>query len=155
MVSLSELSPCLVLELSHLRQVSVMLFVLLLILGKNLEVKTDCSYLLCKTARQCCHRHFWRFTHDLQDEDHTRHVTHQFTEEEPHLFFANTYHSSPTSMSNLPECPLLIILQWSSTLISFPLRRFKQSSNDPNKHPLFPLSIKSHTRCSRNSHPSA
>ena len=40
-----------------------------------------------KRAREWCHR--------LMDEDQTRHFTPQFTEEETHLLFANTYQSLP------------------------------------------------------------
>ena len=78
----------------------------------------------------------------------------QFTEERPTGSLRTPISLCLMFMSNLPGCPFLIILQWSSTPIPSPLRRFKQSSNDPNQHPLLPFSIKSHTKYSGNTQPS-
>ena len=51
----------------------------------------------------------------------------QFTEERPTGSLRTPISLRLMFMSNLPGCPFLIILQWSSTPIPSPLRRFKWS----------------------------
>ena len=48
-----------------------------------------------KTARQHCHKHFWKFTRELLDDSAASKVTPDFSREEAFCFFSDTYSSTP------------------------------------------------------------
>ena len=48
-----------------------------------------------KTAREHCHKHFWKFTRELLDDSAASKVMPDFSEDEAFHFFSDTYSSTP------------------------------------------------------------
>lgn len=58
-----------------------------------------------KRARQWCHRHFWKYAKNLLDEDQASQVEPQFSKEQAHQFFTNTYKSEPHKSRQAGKSP--------------------------------------------------
>ena len=57
-----------------------------------------------KHARHQCHHHFWPFAKGLLDNSQLD-IEPQFSEEQAHQFFSNTYHAEPQLFSQKPPPP--------------------------------------------------
>ena len=57
--------------------------------------KQDSETTSAKTAREHCHKHFWKFARELLDDSAASKLTPEFSKEEAFRFFCGTYSSTP------------------------------------------------------------
>ena len=63
--------------------------------------KQDSETKTAKTAREHCHKHFWKFARELLDDTAASKVTPEFLKEEAFSFFSDTYSSTPKEFEKL------------------------------------------------------